>query len=70
MSWFLKVSVWVTCLLVAVVSKCSVQRAGICESDKAFKSQQEECIVLMQWLPVIYLENIKGIILLAVQNVE
>lgn len=28
-SWFLKVAVWATWLLVAVVSKCSVQRAGI-----------------------------------------
>lgn len=42
---------------------------GFCESDKAFETQHEECSVLLQWLPMIYLENIKGAILLAVQNV-
>lgn len=48
--------------LVAAGIKCSVQRA--------FESQQEGYVDLVQILPVLYLENIKGIILLAVQNVK
>lgn len=46
----------------AVVIKCSVQRS--------FESKQEGCVHLMQRLPVLYLENIKGVILLAVHNVK